>query len=524
MHAAAAAEREAAGDQPRREEIAGVAVHDGLAAAHAIGEAMPSVAAHDEFARRACRRGCQAAPRRRSHRHRLRSRGARRSSRSRPDRAPIRSRAAARPASARRARHPRSRRPATCRRRGRRRCGRSASSRPRARAFRRRQRPSELCGTARRWRSSRCRGAAAVSRCSSHRAQPGRSATRRGSRCASAAVERASTSTRSRQQLPEVKQERPELAAVVAGRDAQHARREAARDDRVDARPSSRRRPPPSVRPSMTISSTQRISRVSSLSATRPASVGQNASIRRGRQARVLAADLRARAHDAARKRQDHVAQPAHRCRGGFGAGERRVDITREQQQVAAADRLHDGRAFPRRRIRRPSPARASSACRRSSSRSASRRRRSAGSSPAAPARPSVEAGEHGGRRARQHALADAPFDLLGQFLARHREDQQRDAGSAVGRLVAGELGVRCRPRSRRRSPRSRSRSRESAACIAHCDVVRGDDEARRLHRERFGEGVVDDDVVAARMTQTTHLAPATAGRHCRRRRTRRAR
>ncbi len=153
------------------------------------------------------------------------------------------------------------------------------------------------------------------------------------------------------------------------------------------------------------------------------------------------------------------------------------------------------GAGFLRRRARRPSPARASNACRRASSKSASRRRKSAGSCRAArgpiAARGSlrIDAAIDGRGRTREHALTDAPLDLLRQFLRRHREHQHR-------RRPADHPA--CRPPASSRSmPASQPQSiTEVAKPVSELRCVhrprrrmRGDDEPRRLHRERFREG-----------------------------------
>ena len=103
-----------------------------------------------------------------------------------------------------------------------------------------------------------------------------------------------------------------------------------------------------SVSPSITISSTQCTSGVISLSAARPYSPGQKAVVGRGLECRVLAADLRARAHDAAGERHDDIRQSPHRAHCGFGDGECRVGVGGEQQQVAATDCLGQRRRLLR--------------------------------------------------------------------------------------------------------------------------------------------------------------------------------
>ena len=56
-----------------------------------------------------------------------------------------------------------------------------------------------------------------------------------------------------------------------------------------------------------------------------------------------------------------------------------------------------------------------------------------------------------GRRRAGEDALADAVDDGLLQGVAAEGEEQQADAGPAVGRLVGGQRRARCRPRRRSR-------------------------------------------------------------------------
>ena len=170
-----------------------------------------------------------------------------------------------------------------------------------------------------------------------------------------------------------------------------------------------------------------------------------------------------------------------------------------EQQQVAAADGLdHRCAVFPRRRTRRPSPARASSARRRSSSRSASRRRRSAGPSPSAIdfARFEARNSRRGVGQVSTHwptrrstCFASSLPDIAKISIAHARP--------AVRRFVGREISRSMPPRSRSRSRRSRSRSQRSPRC-APIRRVGGDDDARRLHGEGFGEGVVDRDAVDA--------------------------
>ena len=100
-----------------------------------------------------------------------------------------------------------------------------------------------------------------------------------------------------------------------------------------------------------------------------------------------------------------------------------------------------------------------------------------------------------GGGGAGEHALADAVDDRLLQSIAAEAEEQHADAGPAIGRFVGVERALDARF-DIAADDRGRVAGDDLPGGLGPARRLRGDDEPRRRHRKRLGEGVFDRDVV----------------------------
>ena len=234
--------------------------------------------------------------------------------------------------------------------------------------------------------------------------------------------------------------ERPQLAAVVAGRHAQQAGRRAARGHGLDA--GAHRGADVGVGQAVDHDLHHASDAGVDLGLLRQAGQrGAERIVGAGHQRRVLAAHLGAGAHHAARERHDHVGQRLHRGHRRLGRRQCRIGVGRQQQQVAAAHALGDGGGFLGDEFavhHRHTPVADAAdhlaglpAVAEETQVLAQRHRLAF-----------ADAGVHRRGGAGEHALTDALLDLLGEFLAAHREDQDRDARAAVGRLSGGDLAL----------------------------------------------------------------------------------
>jgi len=108
---------------------------------------------------------------------------------------------------------------------------------------------------------------------------------------------------------------------------------------------------------------------------------------------------------------------------------------------------------------------------------------------------PLGQSGEQRAGRRGQHTLAGAGFDLLGQGLAAHGENQHRDPGSAVGRCAGVEFALDARLAAAG-NHRSGEAGQGFGGDARPPGILRRDDEARTAHGKGFGEGRVDRDTI----------------------------
>src|SRR5262249_31092270 len=154
----------------------------------------------------------------------------------------------------------------------------------------------------------------------------------------------------------------------------------------------------------------------------------------------VLRSDLAAAADDAAGKRQDDAAHLAHRVGGGLGGRERGCLIARQDQEVAAADRLlHAERLLDEELAVHDRNAPVALAVEELARLVlvAEVAQEAADGDALLALRQAVETR---GGRARQDALTDAIDEALTEAGGVEREQQDADAGSAVRRVVGSEL------------------------------------------------------------------------------------
>jgi hypothetical protein len=117
-----------------------------------------------------------------------------------------------------------------------------------------------------------------------------------------------------------------------------------------------------------------------------------------------------------------------------------------------------------------------------------------------------LDPGEAGGRRAGEHALPHPGDELAPEVRVRHREQEDGGAGPPVRRLAGREdaldPGLAAAGDHRRGEAGHRLRRGHRPG-----GLVRGDHDPRRPHRERLGEGVLDQDAVQDQRARLPALA-----------------
>src|SRR6266581_408038 len=287
------------------------------------------------------------------------------------------------------------------------------------------------------------------------------------------------------QKLAQVKMKRAELAAIVTGGDSPHAGHGAGGPDADGGGPRDL------LHGQAVDDDLQHAVLALGQFARHAAAQGRAVGIvGRCRQGLVFRTDLGARAHHAAGEGHDHAFDAAHRGDRRLGGGQGRIGRFGEDQEVAAADGLDHGRALLAEKLTvhdRYAPVTTAAdqlgdlvTVAEIAQRLAERQRLAA-----------ADAGECGRRGTGQDALADAPLELLGQLLGRHREQQQGDAGTAVRRFLGRQFAL-----DSSLAAAGDHRGGEAGGAVAGVarpgGIARGDDDPGRLHAEGFGEAVVD--------------------------------